>query len=227
MTAPSSPPPSLLATLRTRMGAPPPLDEAFHHSIEQAIEKAETQSGAEIVLVVRTQSGSYRDICWLFGAVVAWLGLWGIIFAHFDVHPWAVLLDTLLIFCFASWVCGRTSIRRWLCTRKRLDRQTTDGLRLALFEEGIMETPSSTGILVYWSRLEQRIETCADSGVERQLPPAAWHAFQFALRQAEHEVDPRIAIVAAIECLSEQLAKYVPIPDGHVRILPNRPRANP
>lgn len=219
--------PSLIATLRSRLGSPPPIDDAFQAAIEQAIEQAEAHSGAEIVLVVRKQSGSYRDLCWLAGAGTAWLGLWGIIFADFHVHPLIVMLDTLLLFFFGAFVAGQTAVRRWCSSRKRLDRQTNEGLLLALHQENILDTPRATGILVYWSRLEQRIETYADVGVERQLPPLHWHAFEFAMRQAEHMVDPRMALVQAIQKLGEQLAQHLPVPEGHVRILPNRPRANP
>jgi uncharacterized membrane protein len=203
---------------------PPPLDAAFEAAVEEAIANAERDSGAEIVLVVRKQSGSYRDICWLVGAVLAWIVLWLIFFVPGELHPLIIPFELLGVFLLGAWIAGRSFLRRNLISKARRERQVTDHCWVALHEEGICETPASTGILIYWSRLEGRIEAIADLGVVRQLPPEHWNAFTFELHKAEKLGDPRPAILKAIANLGDQLARFLPVPENHVRVLPNRPR---
>lgn len=214
----------LTAAVRARLGIPPPVDEAFKDAVAAAIGRAEAGCGAEIVLVVRPASGSYRDVCWLVGALAAWLALLAILFSEVTVSPTVVPTELLAVFFFAAWLCHSTAMRRWFVSRERLDRQAVDGARVALFKESILTTPAGTGILVYWSRLERRVEALADRGIHSKLPPVVWRKFVAALRAAERAADPRIPILQAIANLGERLARHVPIPPGHVRVLPDRPR---
>ena len=228
---PTSPPPTRLAeftlAVRARLGIPPPLDAAFQTSVEKAIERAEASCAAEIVLVVRPESGSYGDVCWLTGAIVAWLTLWGILFSEANVHPAWVPFEVLAVFCFAAWMCHSTAMRRWFVSRSRLDRRVRDGANVAQFEEGILKTPGGTGILIYWSRLERRIIACPDPKVSDRVPADVWSSSTAALELAARSVDPRGPLIRAIADLGEKLALHLPIPPGHLRVLSNRPRGTP
>lgn len=212
-----------LAPLRAWLGIAPPIETEFTTLAESAIERAETGCGAEIVLAVVPHSGSYRDVGYLVGAFCALVVLAVILHSHVEVHPDWIPLELALVFALGTYLSEQTMLRRWLTSHRRREQQVLDAAKLT-FLDGVIGTPARTGILIYWSRLERRIVALADLGVERQLPGEHWSAFLFKLRQLESAADPRPGLLAAIEQLGTCLAQHVPIPEKHVRVLPNRPR---
>jgi uncharacterized membrane protein len=214
----------LLTLLKTRLGIAPPIEREFADRVESTIERAEAGSGAEIVVAVVPCSGSYRDVSYLVGAFFA-LVLLVVILHHsqIEVHPDWIPLELALIFGLGTYLSEETVLRRWLTSKRRREQQVLDAARLT-FLDGVIGTPARTGILIFWSRLERRIVAIADHGIERQLPGEHWSEFLFQLRQLETMADPRPGLLAAIEHLGMHLARCVPIPENHVRVLPNRPR---
>jgi len=213
----------LLTPLSALFGIAPAIETGFADRVERSIDRVESGCGAEIALVVEPWSGNYRDVNYLVGAVCALGVLFVILHSHIEVHPDWIPLELAFVFALGSFVSHRSVLRRWLTTTRRRERQVQDAAKLA-FLNGVLGTPAHTGILVYWSRLERRIFAIADHGVERQLPGEHWSEFLFELRRLETAPDPQPGLITAIERLGVHLAKHVPIPANHVRVLPNRPR---
>ncbi|MBA4187109.1 MAG: hypothetical protein C0467_03740 [Planctomycetaceae bacterium] len=212
-----------LTPFRSWLGIAPPLDLEFANRVECVIEHVEAGCGAEIVLAVEPWSGSYRDINYLVGAVCSFGVLIVILHSHIEVHPDWIPLELILVFVLGSALAHRTVLRRWLTTTSRRERQVQDAAKIA-FLDGVIGTPARTGILIFWSRLEQRILAIADRGVERQMPGECWAKFLFELRQLQSVAEPQEGLLKAIQDLGTHLSRHVPIPAKHVRVLPNRPR---
>lgn len=63
-------------------------DDAARVALTDCVKKIETATDAELVLVVRARSGSYRHADYLFGALLAFAGLLFLLFSPFDFHQY-------------------------------------------------------------------------------------------------------------------------------------------
>src|SRR6185503_19727485 len=93
-------------------------DSSAGDKIAGAILEIEKQTNAEMVVVVRGRSGSYRHADYLFCAIVALIGLVFVLFSPIEFHTYWIPLDVILLFIAGAWVSSRGSwIRRTFTTR--------------------------------------------------------------------------------------------------------------
>src|SRR5262249_10312207 len=62
----------------------------FAHALTEAVDGAQRQTAARLVVVLRASSGSYLDVAYLVGALAAFLGLLLILFLPGTIHVYAV-----------------------------------------------------------------------------------------------------------------------------------------
>ena len=94
-------------------------DQAACEALAQQVREIESNTDAEIVIVVRARSGPYRHADYLFGGLLAFAGLLFVLLSPFDFHTYWVPLDVALLFVLGAFVSSRNSlIRRLLTTRK-------------------------------------------------------------------------------------------------------------
>ncbi|MBD0325577.1 MAG: hypothetical protein ICV68_04060, partial [Pyrinomonadaceae bacterium] len=127
------------------------LTNADYDSITRAVEQAEEKTTAELVVVIRPFSGSYRDAAYLFGAGVAWLTLIFILFSTWEIEPYTIPLEIIPFFLVPALIFMVTPLRRWLTTNGRRRRQVQTAARDAFFTEGVARTRAHTGVLIYLS----------------------------------------------------------------------------
>jgi uncharacterized membrane protein len=183
---------------------------AFFKTLHDCVHQIRPRTSAALTVVLRGSSGSYRDVAFLFGAAVAWLGLIVILLMPQAVHPWSVPLDVLGLFLLGTWLCSRLRLQRWLTTWRRRRRQARTAAHAHFVEDGVAHTKDARGVLVYWSRLEKRLEVVADVGVLTCVPPHEWNAMLFALRRVPYQVHPGASFQVQLRALGELLAKHLP-----------------
>src|ERR1043165_1563671 len=72
---------------------PEKFDKAASDAIAQTVADIEKQTNAEVVVVVRGRSGTYRHADYLFGAIVAFLGVILILFLPWEFHTYWIPFD--------------------------------------------------------------------------------------------------------------------------------------
>src|SRR5579883_1089056 len=97
--------------------------EADYDAITEAVERAEARTTAELVVVIRAQSGSYRDVCYAAGAVVSFLALLFILYSPYDISPFWIPPELVIIFALVALLVGFTPLRRILATKARRKNQ--------------------------------------------------------------------------------------------------------
>ena len=95
-------------------------DEAAREALSTCVKEIETRTNAELVLVIRARSGSYRQADYLFGALLAFAGLIFLLFSPFNFHPNWVLIDVVLLFALGTFSSSRSNTIRRLLTSKEL-----------------------------------------------------------------------------------------------------------
>jgi putative membrane protein len=199
-------------------------DDAAREALTGCVKKIETTTDAELVLVVRARSGSYRQADYLFGALFAFAGLLFLLFSPFDFHQYWVAIDVALLFAIGAVITSRSnSLRRLLTTEKFRSAAVRTGAAAMFYEAGIANTSAEMGVLIYLSVLERRLELIADRGILKGVNALEWNQLLFELHEAGHKADAA-TLQAGLENLGVLLSKHLPATGENPNELPDAPR---
>ncbi|UQA56564.1 hypothetical protein [Polyangium aurulentum] len=199
---------------------------AARDAVASAVRDLEMKTSAEVVVAVRPVSGHYRHTDYLVGYVLA-LGALSVFLFHpepfaYDVFP----LEMTAAFAFGALVCANLApLRRALTARKLLDESVRRAARAAFVDLGVSRTQGRTGLLVYVSTFERRVEIVADCGVDLAALGADFEASRARLERAvAREVDFE-RFLEALGALGEALGKALPRAANDVNELSDEVRA--
>jgi len=199
-------------------------DSTAGEALAQTIREIEKSTDAEIVIVVRGRSGTYRHADYLFGAVVAFVGLLFVLFSPFNFHVFWIPFDVVGLFVVGAFVSSRSDlIRRSLTTRKFRASAARTGAASMFYEAGIANTLAENGLLIYLSLLERRLDMIADRGILKAVPPLKWNNAVFELKKIARQPDPESLIKAARD-LGSLLAEHLPATGENPNELADGPR---
>src|SRR5205085_9401538 len=168
------------------------------------------QTNAEIVVVVRGRSGSYRHADYLFGAIVALLGLILILFLPWEFHTYWIPFDVVALFVAGAWGASRGDfLRRLLTTKNFQTKAARAGAAAMFYEAGIANTSAENGLLIYLSILERQMEVIADRGILKAVPALKWNHAVFELKHLGADPDPD-KLIKVMRELGLLLAEYLP-----------------
>ena len=199
-------------------------DQAANDELAQTIREIEKTTDAEIVIVVRGRSGSYRHADYLCGTVLALLGLLFVLFSPFDFHTYWVPFDVVALFVAGAFICSRSDGIRRLLTRQTSRAQAARAGAAAMFyEAGIANTHAENGVLIYLSLLERQLEIIADRGVLKAVPALRWNDATFELKKIARHASPD-TFAEAVRALGKLLAEHLPVTGENPNELADRPR---
>ena len=199
-------------------------DQKASEALAKTVRDIETNTDAEIVIVVRGRSGLYRHADYLCGGIVALVGLIFVLFSPFEFHTYWVPFDVVVLFIAGAFVCSRTDLlRRALTTNKSREQVVRTGAAAMFYEAGIANTSAENGLLIYLSLLERRMEVIADRGVLKAVPPLKWNHTVFAIKRTAANPEPESLIKAMCE-LGSLLAEHMPATGENPNELPDGPR---
>src|SRR5438874_6646222 len=185
-------------------------DQAASENIAAAVRDIEKATDAEVVIVVRGRSGSYRHADYLFGGLLAFAGLLFVLFSPFDFHTYWVPFDVALLFVAGVFVSSRSdTIRRLLTTNNFRTKAVRAGAAAMFYEAGIANTHAENGLLIYLSLLERKMEVIADRGILKAVPPLKWNHSVFELKEVAQKCEPR-DLIEALRNLGSILAEHLP-----------------
>ncbi len=158
--------------------------EQDHEQVKAAIARAERRTSGEIVPYVVDRSDGYEVAFWRT-AVVFGLGLlslallfvrfyegWGFGWLHTN---WALTLVTITGATVGVVVVALfPAIRRLAAGRALLARTVHLRAMRAFVEEEVFKTRDRTGILLFVSLLEHRIEVIGDEGINKAVDAEDW-----------------------------------------------------
>src|SRR5207253_4454991 len=185
---------------------PAKFDQASSDALAGTVRDIEKDTDAEIVIVVRGRSGTYRHADYLFGAIIALIGLVFVLLSPFEFHTYWVPFDVVLLFAAGAFLSSRSDMIRRLLTAKKFRAQAArNGAAAMFYEAGIANTHAENGVLIYLSLLERRLEVIADRGVLKAIPALRWNDATFELKKVGRNADPDI-FVEAVRSLGRLLA---------------------
>src|SRR5207237_5946194 len=185
-------------------------DQASSDALAGAVRDIEKDTNAEIVIVVRGRSGTYRHADYLCGSIIAMIGLIFVLLSPFEFHTYWVPFDVVLLFAAGPVLSSRSDMIRRLLTAKNFRAQAArNGAAAMFYEAGIANTHAENGLLIYLSLLERRLEVIADRGILKAVPPLKWNHSLFELKQIAQNPDSE-KLVKAVRDLGCVLAEHMP-----------------
>lgn len=177
----------------------------------RAITAVEARTSAEIVLAVRPISGHYRDADYLAGAVLALVVLLLLLFLPQPFTVDSMPLDVIAAFAIGAGLCAHAPpLRRLLVGRKRMETNVRTAARAAFVDGGVARTRGRTGILVFVSIFERRVEVLGDLGID---PQALGDAYAAAVREIGGSLADKLdfaKLLVAVDALGPALSGPLP-----------------
>lgn len=207
------------------MGILRPLKElapSTTQAITEAVQELERCSCAEVVVEVRGRSGSYAHADARFASLVAFVALLVLLFA-----PWQFAAGWVAVDVAVAWVLGLFLSKKSVAVRRLMTTETerVDRARLVaasvFHDRGLANTSNETGVLVYHSVLEGRIEILADRGVLEAVPALEWNRL---VAEARARRATPSTLVEVVRALIPLLQLHMPVGEGDVDELCDTPR---
>ncbi|MBD0371938.1 MAG: hypothetical protein ICV60_13945 [Pyrinomonadaceae bacterium] len=202
----------------------PRFDQAACDNLADCVRDIEKQTNAELVIVVRARSGSYRHVDLICGSLLAYAGLLFLLFSPWIFKHYWVALDVLLLFALGFFISSKSNaIRRLLTTKEQRAHAVRAGAAAMFYEAGIANTKAEMGVLIYLSLMERRLELLADRGVLEGAQPLEWNECVFDLQQAGRRPHPE-TFLQALRAFGAMLAKNIPATEDNPNELGDLPR---
>ena len=201
-------------------------DAKAFQAVEDAVREAESTTSGEIVPMVVDRSDSYPGVRAAGAAVLAFVA--GVVVLGFELDPWAWIPPVQIgTFVLGAWLLGRRRVLRHLIPARIRAERVDRAARLAFLEHGLTDTRDRTGILIYTSLLEHRVEILADRGIDAHVEGGVWDGVVRRILAAIREQRADEGLIEAIRECGEILAtRFPPRPDDTDE-LDNRLRTKP
>lgn len=162
----------------------PLLTDAERDRIRAAVAAAETRTAGEIVPYVVRRSDTYQVAVWRAAAIAAilaavlalalawWYDGWGLGWLY---SAWAMALVMTGGGALGAVVASVSDhVRRALAGADRLDEHVHRRAAVAFVDEEVFDTRDRTGILLFVSLFEHRIEVVGDAGINAKVEQTEW-----------------------------------------------------
>ncbi len=184
------------------------IDPAVAAAVADAVRSVEVSSSAEVVIEIRTRSASYAEADARFGAVVAFGALLFVLFS-----PWNFAELWVPVAVAGAYVAGilmahvAKPVQRLMTTRQERERKVRRAAAACFYERGVANTEQESGLLIYLSLLERRIELIADRGLLDAVPVLEWNQIVVATRT--QRATPA-SLLEVLRTLAPLLTRYLP-----------------
>ncbi|NBB88019.1 MAG: hypothetical protein GVY12_17610 [Bacteroidetes bacterium] len=192
--------------------------------ITEAVDAAEIKTAGEIVPVIARNSGQYGAAVWRAASLCGVLSLvgvmlvfqlydgWGLtwLYAGWGVAVVATLAGTL----GAVTTAYVPAVKRLLTPTDLMARKVHRRAMQAFVEEEVFDTKDRTGILIFISIDEHRIEVLGDVGINALVEPDDWIAVIERIREGIQQDRVAEGLVEAIGICGTMLRKRGVDPQG-------------
>ena len=177
--------------------------------IQEAVGRAEERTAGEIVPVVVPRSDDYEDAVWRGAGAAILLTLLAVLLTlrFYDgwslgwlFAPWGVALSVLMAGTVGALLTRYLyPLQRLLAGSDRLNETVHRRALQAFVEEEVFDTRDRTGILLFVSLREHRIEVVGDTGINQQVEADDWAEVVTRIRRGIQNDNLTEGLVEAIE----------------------------
>jgi putative membrane protein len=197
-------------------------------SIEKAVREAERRTVGEIVPVMVESSSHYG---WLgyHGALLGWASAVALSIALHVARPFFLgfweNLGLQLLGLVIGWAFSRFSFGLRLLAHERvLAEEVSQAAQRSFLKNGLRNTRDRTGVLLFVSLRERRVQILADSGIHEKVGDAFWSAEVARVVSGIRAGRPAEGMIEAIRSIGDKLADHFPRKEDDSNELPDQLR---
>lgn len=194
-------------------------------TIRETVRRAEAQTSGEIATAVVPESSDYGTYELIFSIVGGFVYFFTAMYfsdrleqslrsLSWVYSPRHLLLfygvSTLLVIILLYLLANSRLVDRLIVPRRIMIRRVQERARRHFTEAGVFNTRDRTGILLFISELEQRVELIADRGIAARIDQGQWEEIISELIRGIKTGEAVPAICRAVEKCGELLAQYFP-----------------
>ncbi len=150
--------------------------------IRQTVHAAEQQTNAEIVPMIISRSGIYRDAQHRAGLLLSVVVLVLILTTEMLSLPWGwhgsnaawLVLATILAYGVGTWLGALVPCIRLLTPTDRMRHKVRLRAERAFAQHAVSQTRERTGVLIMVSLLEHQVYVLADQSIFQRVPSERW-----------------------------------------------------
>jgi putative membrane protein len=177
--------------------------------ISEAITNAERTTSGEIVAVVADQSSRYEHIPLMWAALLALVVPWPLIYFTW-MKVQIIFLIQLVVFLALFFLAWHPKVRMALVPRSILRASTRRRAAEQFLAQNLHTTTGRTGVLIFVSVAEHRVEIIADSGIDARVPKGTWQSIVDDFTGAIGAGRAADGFVRAIERIGAHLSEHFP-----------------
>lgn len=204
----------------------PVLSEADNQKIKEAVARAESKTSGEIVTALIKESSDYAfhellaslfggfifyTVCLIFyGDISRWLekAFW----SYNDSWPAIFIgVSTVAVIGILYLMANIEGVDRLIVSAKTIDRKVKRRAMLFFGEAGLFDTKDRTGILIFISLREKRVELIADKGINDKVHKDTWTDIVDQLIEDIKKGNMVDGLAQAVESCGSRLVEHFPI----------------
>lgn len=178
------------------------------NDVEQAVKDLELESSGEIVVYFGRKSDSYQQGSWKLAATLGMAGLLTVMcLSYVWMLPATLTTMTIALFIFVLMAMGFVvsyffpAVRLAFVPLNIMDHRVITRARDIFLQEEIFNTVDRTGILIYISELEKRVQIIGDRGISSVIEQDDWNKVLTLVTDGIKTGNPAEGLVEAIhEC---------------------------
>lgn len=190
--------------------------------IGEAVRSAERETRAEIVPMVVSRSGLYRDAQHRAGLILALLALTGLLTLEAAWLPWGwhaanaawLVLSTVAAYAVGAWSGTFAPIVRLVTSKERMRQKVRLRAERAFAQHGVSQTRERTGALLMLSLLEHQVYVLPDQELARLVPSDQWNDVVQSMTERVRANDVAGALCSGVIRCGEILARACPVSSG-------------
>ena len=201
------------------------LNTAARARIENVVKEEESRTGGEIITAIIPESDDYAAPELMLGIALGFVAyILLVVFAEPfsglvdrliwidspSLIPLSMLAVTLLAGSLGYAVAQIPFIDRLIVGRRRMAEAVHRRAMRHFIESAAYDTVDRTGVLLFISVLERRVELLADRGINAKVSPDTWEGIVNDLVVGIRQKKTDTALETAIRRIGEILAEYVP-----------------
>ena len=202
--------------------------------ISSAVKNAEKKTSGEIVTAIIKESYNYA-IYELIFAVITGLIYFVImmffvgnienwlqgIFWDYSIHHLVMFygFSTFIVITILYFIGNISNVDRFIVAKKIMQKKVNERAIRHFMESGVYNTKDRTGILIFISILERRVELLADSGINEKIPQGKWQSIVDNIIKGIKKKNVTAHLIESINDCGDLLAQHFPIQPDDVNEL--------
>jgi len=196
--------------------------------IGSAVKKAESKTSGEIATAMIKESYNYAIYELIFAVIIGFLYFVIIMFFTGSIEQWLQEkfwdysvnylimfygFSTFIVITLFYFIGNISSIDRLIVPKKIRQQKIQERSIRYFMESGVYNTKDRTGILIFISIMEHRVELLADSGINEKIPKEKWQNIVDNILAGIKQKQIAKHLIESIDECGNLLAEHFPIKD--------------